>query len=277
MYPKLFHVSFLNTYGLMVGIGIIAALFLYRKLSQKTHMSESSFRFYGIALVVSIGLAFVFARLFQMIYNLAKTGKIGSGITFLGGLIGGVATFFIIVLVFGKKYRSDMMKTVNIAMPCITLGHFFGRIGCFFAGCCYGKETDSFLGVKFVRYITEDGKWVYGPPRLPTQLFEALFLLLLTVALLILIFKFNKLDFAAVAYLYGYGVFRFLIEFLRDDERGAFLLGLSPSQVISIIMVIGATALTIWIVLKKKKAPVPEEFEKAQVESSSSDESTENE
>ncbi len=254
MYPKLFHISWLNTYGLLIGIGIIAALFLFRKLSEKINMSEASFRFYGIALIVAIVLAFPFAWLFQMIYNLAKTGKVGSGITFLGGLIGGVATFFVIVLAFGKKYRGDLFDTVNIAMPCITLGHFFGRLGCFFAGCCYGKETDSFFGVKFVRFIDKNNNWIYwSTPRLPTQLFEAFFLLILTAILLLLIIRFSKRDYAAVAYLFGYGIFRFIIEFFRDDERGAFLLGLSPSQVISIIMVLGAIALLVFIILKKKK------------------------
>ncbi len=225
---------------------------MFKKLFSKTTASEKSFRFYEITALISILAAVVFARLFQMLYNLAKTGSVGSGITFLGGLIGGAATFLFIVFIFGKKYRSDLFATVNIAMPCLTIGHSLGRIGCFFAGCCYGKETTSFLGVKFVTVIN-GSEWFYGPPRLPTQLFEALFLLLLTVFLLLLIIKSNKRDYALVAYLYGYGLFRFLIEFIRDDERGAFLLGLSPSQVISIIMVAAATVLYVLILSRNRR------------------------
>ena len=252
MYPKLFHIPWLNTYGLLAGLGIIAGMLMFKHLFLKMVASEKSFKFYGIAVLISILSALVFARLFQILYNIAKTGSVGSGITFLGGLIGGAATFLFIVFVFGKKYISDLFLAVNIAMPCLTIGHSLGRIGCFFAGCCYGKKTNSFLGVKFVTYI--NGKeWFYGPSRLPTQLFEAIFLLLLTVFLLLLIIKLNKRDYALVAYLYGYGLFRFFIEFLRDDERGAFLLGLSPSQVISIIMIVAATVLYVLILSKSRR------------------------
>lgn len=253
MYPYLFHVHSLPSYIVLICIGILAALILYRILAFKIGTSEQSFRFYGVIFIVSIGLGFVFARLFQMLYNYIETGKVGTGITFLGGLVGGVATFFLLVILLGKKYRSELFKTVNIAMPCIALGHCFGRIGCFLAGCCYGAETDSFLGVKFVNYVTSAGEWVYyDTPRMPTQLIEAIFLALLCVALILFIFKFNKLDFLAVVYLYSYSVFRFLIEFVRDDPRGAFVLGLSPSQIICLIMFISAIVLNVLLIRRKK-------------------------
>ncbi len=251
MYPYLFHSQFLESYIIFICIGVLVALILFRYLAFKLSVSEKSFRFYGIIIIVSIGLGFVFSRLFQMLYNYMETRDVGTGITFLGGLIGGVVTFFILYALFGKHYKKDLFKIVNIAMPCIAFGHFFGRIGCFLAGCCYGIKTD-FLGVRFVESITSDGEWIFGDPRVPTQLIEALFLIMLGITLLLFIFRFGKLDFLAVIYLYSYSVFRFLIEFVRDDPRGAFILGLSPSQVISVIMFIGAVVLNVILIRRKK-------------------------
>lgn len=251
MYPYLFHIRFLESYIIFIFIGVLVALILFRTLSFKLSISEKSFRFYGMIIIASIGLGFVFARLFQMLYNFIETGSVGTGITFLGGLIGGVAVFFVLFSLLGKNYRKDLFKVVNIAMPCIAIGHFFGRIGCFLAGCCYGRETD-FLGIRFVEKINSAGEWIYGNPRVPTQLIEALFLIMLGITLLIFIFRFGKLDFAAVIYLYSYSIFRFLIEFVRDDPRGAFVLGLSPSQIISIIMFIGAVVLNVILIRRKR-------------------------
>ena len=250
MYPNLFGIDWLESYIVLIAIGIIAALVMYRILSGKVGISDKAFMFYGVVFIVSIVAGFGFARLFQMLYNYVQTGDVGTGITFLGGLVGGVVIFFVLVAIFGKKYRSDLMKTVNVAMPCIAIGHFFGRIGCFLAGCCYGAETDSFLGVVFV------GETV---PRYPTQLIEAFFLLLLCISLIIFIFRFNKLDYCAMIYLYSYAVFRFLIEFVRDDPRGAFQLGMSPSQIICIIMLIGAVVINILLVKKNKKQKLSQE------------------
>ncbi len=252
MYPYLFHSEYLPSYVVLICIGVLVALIMFRVICFKLSLPEKSFRFYGIIIVVSIGLGFVFARLFQMLYNYLETGDIGTGITFLGGLIGGVATFILLFALFGKNYRKDFFKVVNIAMPCIAIGHFFGRIGCFLAGCCYGKKTD-FLGVRFVEKITTTGEWIYGDPRVPTQLIEALLLIMLGITLLIVIFSFKKSEYSAVIYLYTYSIFRFIIEFVRDDPRGAFLFGLSPSQIISIIMFIGAIALNIIVIRHNKK------------------------
>lgn len=249
MYPYFFNLNFLDSYIIMICIGVIAALVLFRILSTKLGMEYNSFRFYGLILIASIGLGFCFSRLFQMLYNVIETGTVGKGITFLGGLIGGVFTFFMLAFFFGKKYRSDLLKTVNLAMPCIALGHCIGRIGCFLSGCCYGIQVAN--GNPF-GVIFKAGSGA-GVLRLPTQLFESFFLLLLCIALILFIFKFNKLDYTAVIYLYGYSIFRFWIEFLRDDHRGFFFLNLSPSQLISIIMFIGAIVLNVLIYKKRHK------------------------
>ena len=108
----------------------------------------------------------------------------------------------------------------------LPLGHAFGRIGCFFAGCCYGKETDFFLGI----YYSEAGTVVH-----PTQLYEAAFLLTAFIVFFFFIKKYHT-----ESYLISYGIFRILIELLRGDDRGASPFGfLTPSQFMSLVMITG--------------------------------------
>ena len=257
MYPYLFHLKWLPSYGVMMALGIIAALLLFRLLSVKKKLSDDAFITYGIIVVVSIALGLVGARLFQMLYNYIAVGKAGTGITFMGGLITAVAVFilsyFVAVKGFKRNYlKGDFITVVNMAVPCIALGHGIGRIGCFLAGCCYGIETDSFLGVKFVRAISESGQWIYfDRPRLPTQLFEAVFVFLIFAVTLVVLFK-TKGWAPVLIYVYSYSIFRFVIEFWRDDYRGGKGV-LSPSQWQSIVMFIFAAALTTYLIFRKRR------------------------
>ena len=138
-----------------------------------------------------------------------------------------------------------MTQILGVAPCCITVTHAFGRIGCFFAGCCYGKETDSFLGVQF--------------PDLPapvhaTQLYEAAFLFVLFAVLSFLLLK-KGFKHNMSVYLICYGIFRFCNEFLRGDYRGNFLGIISPSQFWSLCMIaLGVGVIYIVRYLLKKEA-----------------------
>ena len=134
----------------------------------------------------------------------------------------------------------DISEIVIIAPPAITLAHAFGRIGCFMAGCCYGKETDSWIGVQFP---------FLSYKVVPTQLLESIFLFILTGVLLLLVFKF-KFKYTFIVYLGAYSIWRFVIEFFRGDYRGSFLGIFSPSQIwcIAIWMII----VPLFILLRKK-------------------------
>ena len=120
------------------------------------------------------------AALFQAIYNYIKNPNagfhFGDGITFLGGLIGGAACFICVYFIFRKKFNMRLYQVLSILPCCILIAHAFGRVGCFFAGCCYGKETNGFWGVEFPNLSSK----VY-----PTQLFEAVFLLIMFYNLLL--------------------------------------------------------------------------------------------
>ncbi|MBR2970411.1 MAG: prolipoprotein diacylglyceryl transferase [Clostridia bacterium] len=252
MHPYLFGIEALPSYIVFIFIGIVAAFICYRFLADKVTLDQKSFVFFGVAAIVATAIGFVFAWLFQMLYNFIESGEIGSGITFMGGLLGGIAIFFTTYFLFGKKHKEQLPKFVSVATPCIVLAHGIGRVGCFLAGCCYGKTTSSFIGVRFVESIKSSGEYIMGDPRIPTQLIEAIFLFALFAALLLIIFKLKKPQLSILIYLYSYSIFRFVLEFLRDDPRGALVLGLSPSQALCILMLIAAV-LTHVISVRKKQ------------------------
>ena len=227
----------IHMYGVMIAVGILCAFLTLFYLTKKKGVDVrfTDFIFYnGIA---SIVVGFGFATLFQSTYNYIKNPsagfELGSGMTFIGGLIGGVACFLAIYFIFRKKYTARLYEVISL-LPCgILIAHAFGRIGCFFAGCCYGKETDSFLGVQFPDL---------PHPVHPTQLYEAAFLFVLFAVSVYLILK-KDFKHNLSLYLIAYGVFRFLIEYVRGDDRGALVGFVSPSQFWSIFMVVAGVAI----------------------------------
>ena len=227
----------IHMYGVMIAVGILCAFLMLFYLTKKKGVDVrfTDFIFYnGIA---SIVVGFGFATLFQSTYNYIKNPsagfELGSGMTFIGGLIGGVACFLAIYFIFRKKYTARLYEVISL-LPCsILIAHAFGRIGCFFAGCCYGKETDSFLGVQFPDL---------PHPVHPTQLYEAAFLFVLFAVSVYLILK-KDFKHNLSLYLIAYGVFRFLIEYVRGDDRGELVGFVSPSQFWSILMVVAGVAI----------------------------------
>jgi phosphatidylglycerol:prolipoprotein diacylglycerol transferase len=216
----------------MIAVGIVAAfvvLFLYSK-KFKIQESFTDFVFYNgiVSIVVGFGSAAVFQAFYNWIENPAGGFNLGSGITFIGGLIGGVACFLLIYLLCRKRYMSKLVDVLSIVPCSILIAHGFGRIGCFFAGCCHGKETDFFLGVKFPHLPN---------PVHPTQLYEAAFLFIMFGICFWLVMK-KDFKHNLSVYLISYGIFRFFNEYLRGDDRGELVSIVSPSQFWSILMVI---------------------------------------
>lgn len=225
-----------SMYGLMIGVGIILCFVVLYVYGKHANINKKFLDFVFYNGIISIVGGFFFAYLVQAVLDYIKNPSAGfhfQNLTFMGGLIGGAGIFLIGYFIFRKKYpKGEMLKLLQIAPCCILIAHAFGRIGCFCAGCCYGIETDSWLGVLFPGHLTK----VY-----PTQLFEAIFLFLLFALCSILFYKRN-FKYNLPLYMIGYGVFRFLIEFIRGDDRGAFILGMSPSQFWSILLVAGGIA-----------------------------------
>jgi phosphatidylglycerol:prolipoprotein diacylglycerol transferase len=175
-------------YGVMIAIGLLACFFVLFYYAKKLKYNPAFIDFIFYVGIGAIAVGFFFAALFQAFYNYLETGvfEFGSGITFLGGLIGGVACFFALYFLFRKKYTTRLVDIVSYLPCCILIAHGFGRIGCLMAGCCHGE----YLGSKYVFggiYMkgTTNG-WGY---YVPTQLYEALFLFALFAVLSICYFK----------------------------------------------------------------------------------------
>ncbi len=245
-----------NLYSICLSIGLIGAIIVLDKYLTHRKVPVKVQNFYLIVGVIAIALGILSANLTQSIYHFIQTGefRLGVGMTFYGGLAGGAIVFFIGFFVFGKvvfkekehiKYCSDLFA---VAPCCITVAHGFGRLGCLFAGCCYGMKMDGFPGLWM---HTPDGTGYF----LPTQLYEAIFLFILFAVTSILFFK--KIDWTFVVYLVGYGIWRFCIEYLRIDDRGMLIPGLTPSQWISIGLIsvgLVIAGVNIYKIIKSKKS-----------------------
>lgn len=250
--------EYLSFYGLFIAIGILCCMFTLHFLGKRQGLSKIFRDYIETIAYAAIVIGFVFAALFQGFYNFldGKEFSLTGGITFLGGLIGGVVSFLSIYFVIRKKIPGKVTNILPIAPCCIIVAHAFGRIGCFFAGCCGGIRTDSWLGVQF----PGDAYKTY-----PTQLFEAAFLFLLYGVLFYLIWKKN-FKYSFVVYLGAYGLWRFLLEFIRGDERGSFIGNISPSQFWSLLMIVLSVPVFFLLKYLYSKVKIEQPFEDELVE-----------
>ena len=151
------------------------------------------------------------------------------GSVFYGGLFGGI---FAVCLLLRKK-GNDLTAILDAFTPGIPLFHFFGRIGCFLAGCCFGIESR--FGFTYHHSVIEEAN---NLSRFPVQLLEAL----INALLFVFLQKFGQVPFfkgkIIFLYLLPYSIFRFFLEFLRGDQYRGFLLFFSVSQWISLLTII---------------------------------------
>ena len=211
---------YLSPYLIFNGIGFILGLLLLDKKLKKTFRKEHD-RIY-IMYVLGIAAGWLGAHIFDVLFKSQAFGH--AGFTFWGGLIFGSAFFSVLFIRYGN--RSNLIIALNIGVMPLVLGHAIGRIGCYFSGCCYGKIIvhSNFLSSYFTRH--------------PTQIYEFFFLFILFTFLSI---KDTMKIYISDIYIYllFYGTFRFFVEFLRGDYRGQYLNGLSPSQWISLSIIMG--------------------------------------
>ena len=259
MHPVLLHIGgfALPTYGFMVALGYAAAIFYLlksRASSAITREAAADLVFYS-ALSGILGAKVVFAATYwnelgpdlvsKFLYILRSFQY---GFVFYGGLAAGAAAFFI----YCRRHRLNFLKAADHFSPALALAHGFGRIGCFMAGCCYGRPASGGFGVAFTNPLSEVPQAYLGVPLYPAQLFEAAGNFLIFGGLFWLSRREKPLPGGMIfaAYMLAYSVLRFSVEFLRGDDRGGAWLGLSPAQTVSVI-VASAAILTITIVRKK--------------------------
>ena len=152
-----------------------------------------------------------------------------TGIVFYGGLFGLLISYHIAL-----KVTKQDLNLMNILAVCIPLFHFFARIGCFFGGCCFGKESKNCIAINYTTIIAGNVVTSY---RVPIQLIESIFNLCLFLYLLHLYRKNDwKTKNILRKYLLIYSIGRFIIEFFRGDFIRGVICGVSFSQVISILI-----------------------------------------
>lgn len=235
----------LPVYGIIIFISYIAGLFICSSLGKQYGINGKyilcSGTFAAAGLLIGAKVLYMATKLPSFImdydglisqYNISqKLSYLLGGYVFYGGLIGAVMG----ILIFCKAFGFDKGSMLNILTPLIPFAHSFGRIGCFFGGCCYGIEYHGFMAVSFpYNPLSPELNLV---PRFPVQLAEAF----LNFMLFIFLFIYTKKKAPACGrsfgiYLVCYSIIRFFLEFLRGDIVRGMLLGLSTSQWISVIL-----------------------------------------
>lgn len=256
MYPELFRIgSFpVTTYGIWLALGMLFALFAASRLAARDGLKRDNIYDLGLWTLVG-GLVGSKVLMFFVEENVQvfTLDFLRSGGVFYGGLIGG----FLAVVVIVRYYKLPFWKVADAFAPAVALGQAFGRQGCFAAGCCWGKPTDLPWGVHFSKLGNEyTGVPIYGPDGgdlhlHPTQLIES-FTMLAVFGLLFWLHRRKKFD-GQILIAYGiiYSIFRFSVEFIRDDPRGDLfglttLTGLSTSQIVSLIVAASSVIFMIW-------------------------------
>lgn len=253
MHPLLIELGPLQlpTYGVLLLIGIGLGLFTARRRAARVGLDGNHLVDVGLWIVLG-GLAGAklllvitdpsYLASLRGVWALARAGGV-----FYGGLLGAVAAAVILL----RRYRLPFFAVADVLAPSIALGHFFGRLGCFSAGCCYGASCEKPWAVVFSDpHAAEISGTPLGVPLHPVQLYEAAFNLG-NYALLGWLFRRRPPGAEGMVlgvYLLAYGAARLGLEFFRGDADRGFLFGgaLSTSQAIAALAVPAGVVLTIW-------------------------------
>ncbi len=276
MFPELFKIPYINftfnTYGFLLALAFITGLYVMGRLAASDGQDKQ--KVYDLGLWV-LAASLIGSKLLMIVTEwdsfyrdnprqIFSLDFFRSGGVFYGGFLGAVIASVIVM----KIYKLPWWRTADAFAPGIAIGQAIGRLGCFSAGCCWGKPTSAWCGVHFsekgheitgvptmVRHLADpiqQNVWaerlggLLAPIKLhPTQIYEAAATLLIFV---ILLFVYRKRQFhgqVIIVYAILYAIARFIIEYWRDDPRGEFF-DLSTSQFIAVVIFIGAMIAYFW-------------------------------
>lgn len=251
MFPVI-HIFGINIYpyGMMIGIGLVTAVLLFIKRCKNRGYDEDSA--FNIAVLCCISgiigakVLFLIIELPQVLRDpMAVLKDFGNGFVIYGGIIFGILAAYI----FARFKKWSFLNIFDTAVPLISLAQGFGRIGCFFAGCCYGRETDSFIGMEF-------NNSPFAPHNvhiIPTQLISSIGnFIIFGILLWFDNKKKTRNGQTGALYLVLYSIGRFIIEIFRDDPRGTVFNVLSSSQFICIFMFLAGVAM-LYLISRKAK------------------------
>lgn len=269
MYNDIFTIGSvtIHGYGLMIAIGVMVAMFVADKRCAKRGVNGD---FIYTLTLLTVFLGFLCAKvLFILTYLkdfLASPLAFmkGSGFVVFGGIIGGVA----VIWTYCKINKMKFGDVFDIIVPSVALAQGFGRIGCLLAGCCYGRPTESAIGIIFTHSD-------FAPNNIrlmPTQIMMAIGDFIIAALLFWLVSASEKklmketgettkpFGFGGkigIAYLILYSFGRFVVEFFRNDYRGSVGI-LSTSQFIGLIMVVVCSIFYYFVFVKQRKSVTEE-------------------
>lgn len=238
MYPDILTIGnfTIHTYGVCIALGALLGIILITHEARKEGYDQQQILDLAFYLLIA---AIIGSRIFYIALNLTyylrhplETLMIWrGGLVFYGGFIFAFATCFLYL----KKHHLPFLKTCDLLVPGLVIGEAIGRIGCFFAGCCYGKPTDLPWAVTFIH---PHSLAKLGVPLHPTQLYASFKALL--VFLILITFRRYKKGEGQLIFLYMllYAAGRLIIEPLRGDDRGLLILGyITLTQAVALILI----------------------------------------
>ncbi len=240
MHPILFEVAGITvySYGFMIALGVVVAV-AYLSVQGKKDVGLTFDQANSLFLLIFIA-AFVGGKVFLLFenpsYYFGNPSRLlgGNGFVFYGSFLFAVPT----MLWYFKKQKLHIYKMLDVMAIVTCLVHMFGRIGCFMAGCCYGKPTEGSLGVTFTDPACQAEP--LHTALFPSQLMEAGYILVVMIALLIIKKNFQKFyGQLFLLYLILYAAGRSILEIFRGDVARGFVIEkyLSNSQFIALVII----------------------------------------
>lgn len=258
MLPKLISIGsfYLPTYGVLVALAFLAALWLVSRLARGAGLNSEAVVNLGVYCALA---GIVGAKVLMIVLDpefrahpmeVLSLSTLQSAGIFYGGLIAALVTAYF----YMRKQGLPVLATADIFAPGVALGHAIGRLGCFAAGCCWGKPTHLPWAVTFTNPDARSVGVPLGVPLHPTQLYESFSELVICGLLYSLARRRHKPGWVIGLYLLLYGIVRFAVEFLREHDESNPLGGpFSLEQWISVFLALFG----VWLVFGKSPLPEP--------------------
>jgi phosphatidylglycerol---prolipoprotein diacylglyceryl transferase len=262
MYPRLLEIGpiTIHTYGVLLAIAFIVGIWITSRNARKLGINPDAIWNLGLVVIFS---ALIGSKLLLLIsdysYYIQNPREIFSLSTLrsMGVYYGGLLLALAAAAWYLIRNRLPAWTIADCAAPGIAIGQAIGRLGCFASGCCYGAPTRMPWGVTFTDpYAYENTGVPLNIPLHPTQLYESAGTFFLFIFLMWRLSKKHRPGQIILEYLGLYALFRFVLEFYRDDYRGEMLHGLlSTSQFIAMVTFIGAAVFFYFITRRPGTSP----------------------
>jgi phosphatidylglycerol---prolipoprotein diacylglyceryl transferase len=249
----------LHSYGFLLAVAFLAGLFVVSSQAKRARMDSTRLTDMAVWLLIAglLGAKLLLVALDWRFYfrNTRELWSIfQSGGVFYGGLLAGIA----VAVFFARRYKLPGWATADVLAPGVVIGQAIGRLGCFAAGCCFGKPASVPWAVTFTdAYAARQVGTPMDTALHPTQIYESLACFLIFFFLLWLAPRKSFHGQVVLTYAVLYSCFRFAVEFFRGDpDRGSVFGGLvSTSQLIAILLVVGAALVFPYVRRTQKLAP----------------------